>query len=84
MSVAGATGGLWAMSPLSYITQPVTVTIGGYNAEVQYAGSAPLFTTGFIQINARIPQSLNPTQYQVLVKIGDNSNVGFLVKVAVQ
>jgi uncharacterized protein (TIGR03437 family) len=34
---------------------PVTVTIGGREAEVTYAGAAPGYVSGALQINARIP-----------------------------
>ncbi len=34
---------------------PVTVTIGGYTASVQYAGSAPGLVSGAFQVNAVVP-----------------------------
>ncbi len=34
---------------------PVTVTIGGMAAEVLYAGAAPTYVAGLVQVNARIP-----------------------------
>ena len=37
---------------------PVSVSIGGYPAEVVYAGSAPIMVAGLMQVNARIPKQL--------------------------
>jgi uncharacterized protein (TIGR03437 family) len=34
---------------------PVSVTIGGKNAEVQFAGAAPVMVAGVLQVNVRIP-----------------------------
>jgi uncharacterized protein (TIGR03437 family) len=39
---------------------PVTATIGGRDAEVTYAGAAPLFVSGAMQINVRIPADMAP------------------------
>jgi uncharacterized protein (TIGR03437 family) len=35
---------------------PVTVTIGSVAAEVLYAGNAPTFVSGVLQVNARVPE----------------------------
>jgi uncharacterized protein (TIGR03437 family) len=48
-----------ALTPAS-LTLPVTLTIGGVNAEVLYAGNAPGEVVGVVQINAVVPQSLTP------------------------
>jgi uncharacterized protein (TIGR03437 family) len=37
---------------------PVTVKIGGVEAEVIYAGAAPGLTAGVMQVNARVPADL--------------------------
>ncbi len=37
---------------------PVTVSIGGVNAVVQYAGSAPESVAGLLQVNAVLPQGI--------------------------
>ena len=48
-----------------------TVTIGGVNAQVLYAGSAPGEVDGVVQINAVVPQSVTPgIALPVLVTIG--------------
>jgi uncharacterized protein (TIGR03437 family) len=43
------------------LAQFVKVTIGGADATVQYADSAPAEVEGLIQINAVIPQSIAPS-----------------------
>jgi uncharacterized protein (TIGR03437 family) len=42
---------------LPKLTQPVRVLIDGQEAEVVYAGPAPGFAEGVLQVNARIPQN---------------------------
>ena len=44
--------------PLPLVQQKVTVKVDGQDAEVLYAGMAPLQVNGVLQINARIPASL--------------------------
>jgi uncharacterized protein (TIGR03437 family) len=57
---------------LRRLTQPVSVTIGGVNAPVEFAGAVPAATAGLIQINAKVPAGLAPTTgAPVIVKIGD-------------
>jgi uncharacterized protein (TIGR03437 family) len=48
---------------------PVTVTIGGVNAQVLYAGSAPGELDGVVQINAIIPQSVTPGILPIVVTV---------------
>ena len=57
-------------TPFSVPTLPVTVTIGGQQAEVSYAGEAPLEPAGVIQINARIPVAIAPGNVPISVSIG--------------
>jgi uncharacterized protein (TIGR03437 family) len=53
------------------LTLPVTLTIGGVNAQVLYAGNAPGEVVGLVQINAMIPQTLVPgAALPVVVTIG--------------
>ena len=56
---------------------PVSVTIGGQPAEVQYAGSAPGFVSGALQVNALIPATAPAgAAVQVVLTIGGVSSPG--------
>ncbi|MCH8268284.1 MAG: hypothetical protein IH846_12260 [Acidobacteria bacterium] len=46
-------------APPATTVNPVTVTIGGVNATVQFAGLAPFFT-GLYQVNAVVPNGVQP------------------------
>ncbi len=52
----------------------VTVEIGTQTAEVLYAGAAPGFVSGVLQINARIPAAVGPGAAPVRVTIGGRLN----------
>ena len=61
---------------------PVTVTIGGVEAEVLYAGAAPGLVAGVLQINVKIPENLVPGTHPVIVRIGGNaSQTGLTISV---
>jgi uncharacterized protein (TIGR03437 family) len=63
-----------ADDPLPEPVDPVTVTIGGKQAEILYAGAAPGLA-GVMQINARLPRGIDPSNsVPVSVKIGANSS----------
>ncbi len=54
---------------------PVSVTIGGLNAVVEYAGAAPTLVAGVLQINARIPERVaSGNAIPVVIKIGEHSS----------
>lgn len=53
---------------------PVTVRIGGVNAEVQFAGAAPSLVAGVLQINVRIPSNVAAGDVPVQINIGDFSS----------
>jgi uncharacterized protein (TIGR03437 family) len=54
------------------VQQPVTVTIGGLNATVKYAGGAPGAIAGAVQINAVVPAGVTPgSSVPVVVQIGN-------------
>jgi uncharacterized protein (TIGR03437 family) len=71
----GVTGALWPITPsLPTLTLPVSVTIGGTNATVLYAGSAPTLESGYFQMNITLPSGLQPSSSASLVlKIGSSS-----------
>jgi len=54
----------------SLVTQPVTATIGGISAKVDYAGPAPYLVNGAIQVNLTIPPGLTPGPQPVVITIG--------------
>jgi uncharacterized protein (TIGR03437 family) len=57
-------------SALKVPQQTVTVTIGGVNAVVAYAGSAPSLISGVMQVNAIIPLTAPTGTQPVLVTVG--------------
>ena len=75
MSQAGVTGAVWPLAPLSYLTQPVSVTVGAEAAQFLYGGSAPTLDSGFFQINAGLPSDLTPSVQLLFVTIGGVNSV---------
>ena len=55
---------------------PVTVTVDGQPADVLYAGAAPGFVDGALQLNIRIPEAAASGQVSVVLKVGDFSSPG--------
>jgi uncharacterized protein (TIGR03437 family) len=45
--------------PLPVPQLPVTVQIRGVDATVLYAGAAPGYVSGLLQVNVRVPDSIN-------------------------
>ncbi|HUA63908.1 MAG TPA: hypothetical protein VML19_34490 [Verrucomicrobiae bacterium] len=66
--------GAVATQPLPQPAQPVTATIGGKAATVQYAGGAPNVVQGVLQINLQIPTGLTPGANSVVITIGGVSS----------
>jgi uncharacterized protein (TIGR03437 family) len=58
---------------------PVTVTIGGIDANVLYSGAAPGLVAGVLQINAVVPAGLQGTQAVVVTIGGKSSAAGVTV-----
>ncbi len=56
----GVDGGVTSLTNPPLVTAPVAVIIGGVNAEVIYQGAAPGLISGLMQINARVPASIQP------------------------
>ena len=80
--VGGATDGALAPGAGSLVTQPVTATIGGMTATVDYAGPAPYLVNGAIQVNLTIPPGLTPGPQPVVITVGTaQSQAGITVAV---
>ena len=65
--------------PLRYLSQSaaVTVTIGGVNAAVQFAGAVPGTVAGLTQINVEVPAGVTAANaLPIIVKIGDFASTG--------
>ena len=61
---------------------PWTATIGGKNAPVNWAGSAPQNVAGLFQINMQVPADLAPGVYDLVIKAGSfSSQTGLTVAV---
>ncbi|MFB3776442.1 MAG: SBBP repeat-containing protein [Bryobacteraceae bacterium] len=56
------------------ILWPWTATVGGRNAAVVWAGSAPQSIAGLFQINIQIPAALPPGVYEVVISAGGFSS----------
>jgi len=67
---AVASGAAAPSSPTASLVTPVTVTIGGINAPVQFQALAPGFV-GIYQINAQVPANV-PTGPAINLKITQN------------
>jgi uncharacterized protein (TIGR03437 family) len=70
----GGQDGQLATSVYPKPRQPVTVRIGGKDAEVLYAGAAPGLVAGVFQINVKIPEGLAPGPQPVVVQVGAASS----------
>jgi uncharacterized protein (TIGR03437 family) len=79
-----AVDGKIASSPLPHPVLPVTVTIGGQSAQVQYAGGAPGLVAGVMQVNAVVPAGISPgNRVPVVVQVGNvPSQPGVTIAVA--
>jgi uncharacterized protein (TIGR03437 family) len=65
------------------ITEPVTATVGGIPAQVQYAGGVPGLVAGVLQVNVLIPQGVTSgSSIPVLLNIGgQTTQVGVTVAI---
>jgi uncharacterized protein (TIGR03437 family) len=66
--------GKLADSALPVPKLPVQLLIGGYEAEIQYAGGAQGWIDGLLQITARIPPSIQNGRHAVVLRIGAASS----------
>jgi uncharacterized protein (TIGR03437 family) len=80
---AGVDGKL-AASEAAHPVLPVTVTVGGIQAQVQYAGGVPGQVAGLSQVNVQIPSGVQPGGYvPVILEVGDRTS-GTAVWIAVR
>jgi len=63
-------------APLANVTTTATVTVGGINAPVTFAGLAPGFL-GLYQVNAQIPVGVTPGNSVpvIVTQAGSASNI---------
>ncbi|HYO80741.1 MAG TPA: putative Ig domain-containing protein [Bryobacteraceae bacterium] len=74
-SPASVDGTIVAPDRLTVPLLPVSLTIGGRQARIVYAGSAPGQVAGLMQINAVIPEETTPGQAApVVLTVGSNSS----------
>jgi uncharacterized protein (TIGR03437 family) len=58
-------------TPLPKTKAACSATIGGQTANVNYCGEAPYFTAGVLQVNAQVPNSINPgSSVPVTITVG--------------
>lgn len=79
----GITGGLWSITAsLPTLSLPVSVTIGGTNAMVLYAGSAPTLESGYFQINVALPMGPPASSpMDLVVTVGGSSSVAVPISI---
>ena len=71
LSPPGVTGGITADGDLKKPVLDVSVTIGGVNAPVQFAGAAPELIAGVLAVNALVPQEVPPgPEVPISISIG--------------
>ena len=66
-------GSVASSHELSRAKTPVIVSFFGWPADVLYAGSAPGFVAGTVQINARVPKQMGPFDYPVDLVLSSNA-----------
>ncbi|HWC97686.1 MAG TPA: SBBP repeat-containing protein [Candidatus Sulfopaludibacter sp.] len=79
----GITGGLWPITAsLPTLALPVSVSIGGANATVLYAGSAPTLDSGYFQLNVALPSAVQPSStLSLVVAVGGSSSVAVPISI---
>ena len=74
MNPSGNNGQITSSAPYPTPVLPVKVFIDNQTAEVLYAGAAPGFVQGLIQINVRVPAAASSGQVQVVLQVGSYSS----------
>jgi len=79
----GITGGVWSLpASLPTLSAPVSVAIGGTNAAVLYAGSAPTLESGYFQINVALPSGLQTSPaVNLALTVGGSSSVAVPISI---
>lgn len=74
------------MLPLPTPVLPVTVTIRGVTATVQYAGAAPGYVSGLLQVNVQVPTSIDfGNLVPLMLSLGSfNSQLDITIAVSLQ
>ena len=69
--VGGVDGKTASAAPYAAPIQPVSVTVGGLDAVVNYAGAAPTLVAGVMQLNIQIPTGIAPgSSIPVVLTVG--------------
>jgi uncharacterized protein (TIGR03437 family) len=55
------------------VVQPITATVGGLPAQVQYAGGAPGLVAGVLQANVQIPAGVLSGSSPIVINVGGQS-----------
>ncbi len=69
-SPQSVTGGVATASTINNPVLPVTATVGGVAAQVQFAGSAPGLVYGVLQVNVQIPAGVTPGPQPIVINLG--------------
>jgi uncharacterized protein (TIGR03437 family) len=70
-----------AVAPYPPPSAPVSVSIGGQDAEILFAGSAP-GTAGVLQVNARVPEGIGGGASGIRLMVGDaTSQTGVVIAI---
>jgi len=70
----GGINGRLATTIVPLPVAPVSVRVGGVDAEVLYAGAAPQAVAGLLQVNVRIPPGLKAGSNSVVLAVGGVSS----------
>jgi uncharacterized protein (TIGR03437 family) len=66
---AGTTGSVSPSNQLLRISGPVSATIGGVTATVEFIGAAPGLVTGVVQINLLVPPGVTGNNLPVSITV---------------